>query len=149
MASDCALEVALLTGFSKSANSIPILLTLWPASNTWTFYLMLLQVSDTIQHTVIAIEMFGSVICTLLAFFGVFPAIGLCCFERQFYLSVVVSASTSSKFKARDPWGAHLTIQSCQWNRLIREKWPCVHLVIKFMAQIIMRLPLQRSIRTR
>ena len=44
---------------------------------------MLLQVSDQIQHTVIPIEMLGSVISTLLAFFGVFPAIGLHCFERQ------------------------------------------------------------------
>lgn len=62
---------------------------------------MLLQVSDKIQHTVIAIEMFGSVISTLLAFFRVFPAIGLCCFERQFNLWW--SLSMSSKFKARDP----------------------------------------------
>lgn len=67
MASGCALPVALVTGFSKSAASIPIFLS------------------------VIAIEVFGSVISVLLALFDVFPAIGLCWFERQLNLSVVDS----------------------------------------------------------
>lgn len=61
-ASDCTLEFARVTCISKLADGIPVLPVL---------------ILNKIQHTIIATEMFSSMIATLLAFFGMFSAIDL------------------------------------------------------------------------
>lgn len=67
-ASDCTLEFALVTCFSKLADSTPT-----PP----------VQILNEIQHTVIAVEMFSSVIAALLGFFGMFSAIDLQSFKSN------------------------------------------------------------------
>lgn len=143
VASHCTLKL-LLQQASPNQQIVSLYSLLPPVSNNCTFNLMLLQVPEKTQHTVIAIEIFGSIISTLLAFFGVFLLL-VCVDLRGNSIFLWWSPSMPPKFKARDPWGAHLTIQSCQWSNCSGKKWPCIHLVIEFMVQIMMWLPLQRS----